>query len=210
MKRMIFRAAAAIAISSPLVFACAGSPSASNTVVPVVGGSSSPTAQAPSPDDAGSTLTITPKDVDANESVTLDRSECYGRCPVYRVEIKGDGTVRYDGMKFVRVEGARTSRAPAEKVAALFAHFHRAGFAGMNAEYTYPVTDNPTATLTLHWDGQTKEVRDYPPCHEESYGDAAAPPPELCALEKEVDEVAATKQWVECIDDKGAPAPYCR
>ena len=29
--------------------------------------------------------------------ITLSRSGCYGRCPVYKVEIHGDGTVLYDG-----------------------------------------------------------------------------------------------------------------
>jgi hypothetical protein len=138
----------------------------------------------------------------------LERTECYGFCPAYRVEIRGDGTVVYDGRRFVRVTGKQTSRAPAEKVAALFEHFERAGFTAMDAEYTYPVTDNPTATLTFTVNGKAKSVRDYPPCHKESVNAAAPPPPELCALEKEVDEVAGTRQWTVCIDDAGADS-YC-
>src|SRR5262249_33149360 len=109
-----------------------------------------------------------------------------------------------------RVGGKQTSHVPADKVAALFAHFERAGFAQMDAEYTYPVTDNPTATLTLTNDEHSKTVRDYPPCHQEpSAAGQPAPPPELRARQKEVEEVAGTRQWVACVDDAGADT-YCR
>jgi hypothetical protein len=32
--------------------------------------------------------------------ITLNRSVCYGKCPAYKIEIHGDGTVLYDGEVF--------------------------------------------------------------------------------------------------------------
>lgn len=35
--------------------------------------------------------------------ITLTRPGCFGECPVYRIEIEGNGVVRYSGQRFVRV-----------------------------------------------------------------------------------------------------------
>jgi hypothetical protein len=35
----------------------------------------------------------------------LERTACYGTCPAYSVEIRGDGSVHYDGRAFVAVRG---------------------------------------------------------------------------------------------------------
>src|SRR5690349_12845182 len=37
--------------------------------------------------------------------ITLRRTMCLGTCPSYRVTLRGDGTVVYDGDGFVRVHG---------------------------------------------------------------------------------------------------------
>jgi len=42
--------------------------------------------------------------------ITLSRSLCYGRCPVYEVEIHGDGTFLYDGKLNVDAKGKRTAK----------------------------------------------------------------------------------------------------
>ena len=37
--------------------------------------------------------------------ITLERTECFGTCPVYRLTVHGDGRVVYEGIRFVEVEG---------------------------------------------------------------------------------------------------------
>ena len=39
------------------------------------------------------------------KKIMLERTGCLGPCPVYRVEISGDGAVTYTGEAFVRKEG---------------------------------------------------------------------------------------------------------
>ena len=42
--------------------------------------------------------------------ITLSRSGCYGRCPAYKIEIHGDGTVLYDGKANVAHKGSHTTK----------------------------------------------------------------------------------------------------
>ena len=51
--------------------------------------------------------------------IRLERTACFGECPVYSVAIDGDGNVVYEGAKFVRVVGRQTDRIPASRVAAI-------------------------------------------------------------------------------------------
>jgi hypothetical protein len=51
--------------------------------------------------------------------ISLERTSCFGECPVYSVTIDAKGNVTYDGKRFVRVEGRTTDRIPATSVAAL-------------------------------------------------------------------------------------------
>jgi hypothetical protein len=37
--------------------------------------------------------------------IVLSRTACYGPCPIYRVEVRGDGAVLYDGSEFVAITG---------------------------------------------------------------------------------------------------------
>jgi hypothetical protein len=138
---------------------------------------------------------------------TMERTPCLGFCPAYTVTIDGDGSVTYEGQEFVRVRGAQTRRVDSAKVRALFAHFARARFFGMHGSYRAPITDSPTARVTLTMGGRTKTVEDYPPCHGgEKYLEPATPP-ELCALEEEMDKLAQSADWITCNNDSGRP--YC-
>jgi Domain of unknown function (DUF6438) len=44
--------------------------------------------------------------------IGLERTSCFGECPVYSVTIDAKGNVTYDGKKLVRVEGHQNDRIP--------------------------------------------------------------------------------------------------
>ncbi len=124
--------------------------------------------------------------------VTLKREACFGRCPVYAVQVSSDGAVEFTGERAVLVEGKSTSKLDADAVAKLVARIEGSGFASWNALYaTRLVTD--LATVELTYKGRT--IRHY-------LGDSKAPL-ELTQLEDEIDALIGTSQWVT---GKGAPA----
>ena len=56
--------------------------------------------------------------------ISISRTACYGTCPIYTVDIGGDGTVRFNGVGFTAVAGEQTAKIPRETAKALFEKFH--------------------------------------------------------------------------------------
>jgi hypothetical protein len=145
----------------------------------------------------------------ATARLVLERTVCYGTCPDYTVEVHPDGTVLYEGRQFVRVRGKVRGTMAKPVADALFAQAACAGSSGWKADYTFPITDNPTANVTVDLGtGKTIVVRDYPPCHGGQPGDPDTTPAALCQLEQAIDTSANTSVWTECRAADGGP-DYC-
>ena len=117
--------------------------------------------------------------------ITLERTRCFGTCPVYRLTIYGDGKVVYQGEDFVKVKGTQTAHMVREKVEGLVNEFDKVRFFSLQDRYTGSVTDLPTTITSITIHGKTKTVRNY-------FG----APKELIALEEKIDETTHSKQWV--------------
>ena len=74
-------------------------------------------------------------DVSANTLIQMQRTSCYGPCPVYTVTIDGRGVVTYDGGRFVRVVGRQTARIAPSLVAGLLASAERIRFFELRDAY---------------------------------------------------------------------------
>lgn len=126
--------------------------------------------------------------------IRLERTSCFGECPVYTVSIDAKGNVIYDGAKFVRVEGRQTDRIPVSRVLAILATADRIGFFDLRDRYRTirnpdgtetMVTDMPTAFVTITRGGRSKRVEDY-----------LDAPHGLKELEQQIDETARTTRWI--------------
>jgi len=131
-------------------------------------------------------------------SIRLERDGCFGTCPIYRVELSGSGDVRYDGERFVLIEGHHGAKVDPAHVAALVEQFRQADFWSLKSQYSGPVTDNPSYRLTLTVNGKSKTVTDY-------VGAMVGMPAAVTALEKAVDDTAGVARWVKG-DAKTLPA----
>ncbi len=121
-------------------------------------------------------------------AVTLERTPCFGACPVYTVTIYTDGTVVYQGERFVDVTGEQTANIDPATVDQLVAGFEAAGYFDWNDDYTdMHISDLPTITTSVTRDGETKQIVRYA-------GDDSAPLA-LPYLENWIDIVANTQQW---------------
>jgi type IV pilus biogenesis protein CpaD/CtpE len=126
--------------------------------------------------------------------ITLERTPCFGGCPVYRVAVSRSGAISYEGKAHVRRVGAATDQIQAERVEALLSELEAAGYFSFADHYTpaQPTcgrysTDSPTAITTVRLNGRTKRI-------EHDYGCDAAPGA-LVALEQRIDEVLDSAQW---------------
>lgn len=117
--------------------------------------------------------------------ITLERTACYGTCPVYTVSMSSDGEVKYSGSGHVRVSGSRTWKIDPAAVRAMADEMRKAGFFEMKDAYEMMVTDLPTTYTTLAIGARTKKIKDY-------FGAPAA----LKEIEARIDRVSGARGYV--------------
>jgi hypothetical protein len=132
-------------------------------------------------------------------AVTLQRTVCFGPCPVYAVSVDASGLVQYDGTRCVAVYGHQKSRVPQERLRKLMAAFQDIDFFSLqdvyrsDENYCAPgVFDGTVIITTLRVNGTVKNVQDWHGCNAEV---VAA---RLDALERRMDDLLGTAQWVPC------------
>ena len=130
--------------------------------------------------------------------ITLERTACFGSCPVYKVTIFDDGTVMFDGKESVKRPGMDVSRISTADVEALVREFEKLDYNNLAEAYVddpklcpEQETDMPSAITSLELRGKKKTVRHYYGCNGTKILE------QLTALESKIDEVAKTDQWVK-------------
>jgi hypothetical protein len=117
--------------------------------------------------------------------LSLERSPCFGACPVYTVEVLSNGVTTFKGVRHVKVTEPVELKLEPATLEKLNARFEASEFAKWGDFTRTPVSDMPTVVLTYR--GHT--VRHY-------LGDDKAPAA-LTALEDEVDAIIGTERWVK-------------
>jgi hypothetical protein len=131
---------------------------------------------------------------DGGAVISLERTACFGGCPVYRIAVSATGNVSYEGRANVRRLGAATGQVPPARVQALLSELDRAGYFSFANRYTSAeptcgryATDSPSAITAVQLRGKTKRI-------EHDYG-CGAVPGALVVLERRIDEVLGSSQW---------------
>lgn len=122
--------------------------------------------------------------------MTLSRSGCFGTCPAYSIEIRGDGSVTYKGEGFVVVTGEHRDHLLPEQVTEIVDAFRKADYFSLKDKYSYMVTDCPTYGTSFRIDQVEKAVTDY-------VGEEAGMPEAVSDLEMTIDRVAGTAKWIQ-------------
>ncbi len=136
--------------------------------------------------------TVKPSSPPSTEKILimLERTACFGACPVYSLTIFGNGSVVYEGKEHVRIKGTRETTISTEAVSQLVAEFEKAGYFSMNDSYTaFGVTDMPYANTSILIGGRTKSITHY-------HGDRSAPQ-QLTDIEDRIDEIVNSAQWIK-------------
>ena len=130
--------------------------------------------------------------------ITLERTACYGTCPVYKLTIYDDGTVEYEGLEFVKKTGKAQGQITKDALEDLIREFEKIDYFKLGDSYRSEGkncpeywTDHPTAITSLNWQGKKKTIHHYHGCRGTTVLE------QLTALENKIDEVVNTKQWIE-------------
>jgi hypothetical protein len=127
--------------------------------------------------------------------IVMETGACFGTCPMYSLTIHANGAVNYEGLKFVKIEGNRSSRISSDQIQELVSAIENANFFALEDQYVTNATDLPSITLSITMDGREKSIWHYGLLNCDGELDGA--PKELCELENKIDEVTNSAQWVE-------------
>jgi hypothetical protein len=134
----------------------------------------------------------------SDDSITLERTACFGTCPVYKVNITADGTVTFNGDRFTKTTGIAKGKISPGDFRQLVSEFEKIDYFSLPDRFEpgtpvcpQRITDMPSANTSIRLKGKTKSVGHYYGC-----GDKGALA-QLTALEKKIDEVAGTQKWIK-------------
>ena len=138
--------------------------------------------------------TVIPQDIPRDLKITLERTDCFGGCPVYKLTIIADGTVVFEGRRFVKQEGVTIKSVSQERLKQLMAEFDRVKFFSLEDDYSETrlscPTDQPSAITSIRINGKSKTINHYLGCLEPKV------PKGLTELENKIDEIVNTAQWL--------------
>ena len=102
------------------------------------------------------------KKVDSSESeieliISLQRTACFGTCPIYKIEIFSDGSGIYTGTRFVENIGVTKFSLSETQLNLILTKAKAIGFTNMKEEYSEPISDLPTTFIQI----KDKRIRDY-------------------------------------------------
>ena len=96
--------------------------------------------------------------------VELERTECYGPCPVYTISLGRDGQATFHGGAFADREGQFTGAVPGKAYLKLCCLLQEAGIPQCQAEYGSSTIDDISGAILRIWpEGATEPIviRDY-------------------------------------------------
>jgi len=116
--------------------------------------------------------------------IKMTKTPCYGKCPVYSIEIDKKGLTVLEGKKNLDKIGKFQLQLPESELKELIQTFVSSDFFQFQDEYISKKTDLSTTYITFQYDGKLKKIRDY---------DGA--PIELKNLEKKVEMLLERTGW---------------
>ena len=95
----------------------------------------------------------------AGPVIDLERTPCYGTCPIYRATISQNGHITFTGKKFIDLIGTFEADIPEAQVTQLLKEIDQANFFARDSVYVTGATDFPSIILRVRHNGRYHTVR---------------------------------------------------
>lgn len=96
---------------------------------------------------------------ETNPLIKMEKTRCFGKCPVYGLEIKGNGDVILTGKENIDKIGEYKLKIGNDEIKRLLSAIDKAEFWSMKDEYDGRVTDLPSTYFSVQYDGKSKKVK---------------------------------------------------
>jgi hypothetical protein len=103
-------------------------------------------------------VSVDPK-MDNSPLITLETSPCRGFCPVYKIAVKNDGHVDFEGIRFVKNMGQSTFQLTTAELEGLKKHLQEVNLWQYPESFPVTIADAPGSVITIFRGAETKEIR---------------------------------------------------
>ena len=138
--------------------------------------------------------------VPEDTAISLERSECFGSCPSYKVTVFADGLLVFEGRNYVKELRTFKTVVSREQISRLLREMDGLFSPGLRDEYVEgPAecgnewTDSFTDIISIQANGKRKSVKHYNGCQ------GTPITAELTALATTIEEVLGTPKWIGTI-----------
>lgn len=133
------------------------------------------------------------KDCGDSLMVSIERTPCFGACPIYKLEVFKSGYALYNARNFTPVKGLYYAYVEIEKITSVIKRAKETGYLQMNDEYRNPrIVDFPSTITSVCIDGTRKRIFSM---HEE-------PPRQLIDFENYIDSLFVDTRWIKIRDSE--------
>ncbi len=91
--------------------------------------------------------------------LSMERTACFGKCPIYTIKITDNGTLEFDGQKFVEPQGKHTVQVSPEDMATLKKMMVEINFLGLEDKYDTEYISDIPSTITILYRGLVEEKK---------------------------------------------------
>ena len=119
---------------------------------------------------------------DKTKIISLEKTACFGTCPIFTINIFNNGEVIYYGKKFVKKLGNLNFELNQKEINQILNKAKEINFNNLKSEYTENISDLPTTYVTIN----KKTIKNY-------FG----APKELKDLEKLIESIILEKMNIE-------------
>ncbi|HVA99342.1 MAG TPA: DUF6438 domain-containing protein [Bacteroidia bacterium] len=123
--------------------------------------------------------------------IWMSKTPCFGKCPVYTIDIHANGKVIFDGSQNISKIGTYEKQLSKGFLDSLTQTFEDAHFFDFKDNYTAMMTSIPTTFIRFVHDGKDKKIRDY-------YN----APQTLHELENRIIEIVNEDNWTQITQKK--------
>ena len=89
--------------------------------------------------------------------ISLEKTACFGTCPILKIEIYNNGAVVYNGIKHVKRLGIHYFEIQPKEIQKILSKAKEIGFDNLENEYTERISDLPTTYIMING----KLIKDY-------------------------------------------------
>jgi hypothetical protein len=121
---------------------------------------------------------------------SIERTSCFGSCPIYKAIFFDNGEVTYTGRNFVENIGTYTTLISAEDLKGIAHMVKDVNYFAMEDAYPTPIADFPKCRTSVNIDGKTKSILN---------GENA--PRDLIGFERHLDGLLKDREWTKVSDN---------